>query len=289
MGVPRVAALHDISGMGRCSLTAAIPILSAMGVQVCPLPTAVLSNQTGYESYAVADLSEHLPAFAAQWRLRGVRFDGIYTGFLCGPEQVEFAQRFLRDFSGAGTLTVVDPVLGDDGAVYRVFDGRMCRAVAGLVGMADVVTPNLTEACLLTHTDFAQTAGAAASGNMEPVWTVARRLAAMGPRIVVVTGVHAGDIISNACWLADEKSGFCVDTRRVGQSFSGTGDVLASVLCGGLIRGDSPQRALALAAQLLGHAVALSAADGTDRNDGVAFEPYLGLLVPQEKEKQYHA
>lgn len=288
MDVPKVAALHDISGLGRCSLTAAMPILAAMGVQACPMPTAVLSNQTGYESFAVADLTEHLPHFAAEWKRRGVRFAGVYTGFLCGPEQAAFAGSFLRDFAGEGALALVDPVLGDDGALYRVFDGRMCRAVAELVSLAQVVTPNLTEACMLTLTDYAHAAEQARRGNLEPAWTAARRLAAMGPGIVVVTGVHTGEFIENLCWLREEERGFSVQTRRLGQSYSGTGDVLASVLCGGLVRGDTPQRALELAARLVERAVAHSAAQGTNRNDGIAFEPYLGLLI-QSGEGKDHA
>lgn len=236
MAVPKVAAIHDLSGLGKCSLTAAVPVLSAMGVQACPLPTAVLSNQTGFPSYACVDLSRHLDAFTREWEKRGVRFDGVYTGFLCGARQVRMVERFLDRFYLSGTLLLVDPVLGDNGKLYPVFGRTMCDSLKSLVARADVITPNLTEACILADGDYASVARAQ---SLEPVWELAERLAGMGPRTVIVTGVHRGDLICNAGFDARTGRRFSVGNRSVGsgRSFSGTGDLLASVLCGGLVRG----------------------------------------------------
>lgn len=275
MPTPRAACIHDLSGLGKCSLTAAIPVLSAMGVQACPLPTAVLSNQTGFSSYAMADMTPHLDAFASEWQRRGVRFDGVYSGFLCSAQQAAFVGRLLDMLAGPDTLVLVDPVLGDDGAVYPVFDGAMCEAVGRLVRRADVITPNLTEACLLDGGDYA---ALAASETLEPIWALAERLCVLGPRLVVVTGVHRDGEIWNLGYDAREGRRFSAATRRVGGGYSGTGDLLASVLCGGLLRGERPEQALRRAAALLEAAVRETFAENGDPNEGVAFEHHLQLL-----------
>ena len=273
--VPKVAAINDLSGLGKCSLTAAIPVLAAMGVQACPLPTAALSNQTGFPSYACADLSDQMEAFADEWQKRGVRFEGVYTGYLCGPGQAAFAARFLDRFAGPETVVLVDPVLGDNGRLYPMFDGEMRDAVGALARKARVITPNLTEACLLAGGDYA---ALRAAPTLEPVWALAERLAALGPETVVITGVHRGADILNLGFDAREGRRFTAATRRRNGGFSGTGDLLASALCGGLVRGDPAPKALGRACALLGAAIAETVADGTDPNEGVAFEHHLHLL-----------
>ena len=150
MPTPRVAAIHDLSGFGRCSLTVAIPVLSAMGVQCCPLPTAVLSTHTGgFEGYTFRDLTEEMAAAAAHWKALDLRFDAVYSGFLGSERQIGLVRQFLRDFRRPGTLAVVDPVMGDFGRVYETYTPAMCRRMADLTAEADVITPNLTEAALL--------------------------------------------------------------------------------------------------------------------------------------------
>ena len=149
MAVPKVAAIHDLSGLGKCSLTAAIPILSVCGVQAVPLATAVLSNQTSFEHYVGVDLSEHLPMIADQWQRMDLRLDGIFTGYLSGVQQVEWVSGFLERFRRENTLVLVDPVLGENGEYYRGFDEEMRCAMRGLCRQADIITPNLTEALML--------------------------------------------------------------------------------------------------------------------------------------------
>ena len=281
MAVPKVAAIHDLSGLGKCSLTAAIPVLAAMGVQACPLPTAVLSNQTGFPSYACVDLTRHLDGFSREWEKRGVRFDGIYTGFLCGTRQVRAVERFLDRFYQPGTLLLVDPVLGDNGKLYPVFGRTMCDSLKSLVARADVITPNLTEACILTGGDYEV---ASRAEGLEPVWEIAEQLAGMGPRTVIITGVHRRDQICNAGYDARKGRRFSVGNRSVGsgRSYSGTGDLLASVLCGGLVRGDTAEAALERAARLLEASISDMEADGTDPNEGIAFENHLDLLIGKD-------
>ena len=275
MGIPKVATVHDLSGLGRCSLTAVIPILAAMGVQACPLPTAVLSNQTGFPGYTMETLTPFMRGAVEAWEAQQIRFDGVYTGFLADVEQVRLAGEFIGHLRGRGRsgLVLVDPVLGDGGSLYPVFGETMVEAVLDLVKRADVITPNLTEACLL--------AGEPCVGHAEPeqVWALARRLTEMGPGIAVISGVSRGETLCNYAWLAKEQRQILVCNRRIGGGRSGTGDILASVLCGGLVGGKPPEAALHCATALLEAAVADAFAEDLDPNEGVPFESHLRLIM----------
>ncbi len=150
MLTPRVAAIHDLSGFGRCSLTVAIPILSAMGLQCCPLPTAFLSTHTGgFEGFTFLDMTEEMPRVAAHWKSLDLRFQAIYSGFLGSVRQIDIVENFIREFRREDTVVVVDPVMGDHGEVYQTYTSAMCAGMARLAELADVITPNLTEAALL--------------------------------------------------------------------------------------------------------------------------------------------
>lgn len=278
MKIPKVAVVNDLSGLGKCSLTTALPILSAMGAQACPLPTGVLSNQTGFSSYTCVDMTEYLDAFTAEWKKRAVSFDAIYTGFLCGTRQTESIGRFIEDFRSARTLVLVDPVLGDHGRSYPALPPQMDKAVMGLVEKADIITPNFTEACLLTKTSRYD------PNDLEHAWDLAQQLAESGPSIVVVTGIRQNNDVCNALYLAKTKERFLVRNHWVGhRSYSGTGDILAAVLCGGLVGGMPARDALGLAARFLEASISEAAADGTDPNEGVAFEHHLHLLIGKER------
>lgn len=278
MKIPKVAVVNDLSGLGKCSLTTALPILSVMGVQACPLPTGVLSNQTGFPSYECADLTDRLEAFAGQWKRNGAAFDGIYTGFLCGSRQAGMVGRFIQDFRGPKTLVLVDPVLGDHGRIYPALDSAMRGAIRDLTLQADVITPNFTEACLLTD------CGRYHPGDLSQAWDMAERLSENGPRTVVVTGVRQGGEVCNALYLAQTRRRICVSNRWIGShGYSGTGDILAAVLCGGLVRQMTAEAALSLASQFLEASITEAAADGTDPNKGVAFEHHLSLLLGKER------
>ena len=150
MTTPRVAAIHDMSGFGRCSLTVAIPVLSAMGVQCCPLPTAFLSTHTGgFTGFTFLDMTEEMPKIAAHWQSLNLRFDAIYSGFLASERQIGIVSDFVRTFRRPDTLVVIDPVMGDDGKAYQTYTPALCSGMARLAELADVITPNLTEAAFL--------------------------------------------------------------------------------------------------------------------------------------------
>ena len=279
MAVKRVASIQDLSGVGRCSLSAALPILSAMGVQACPLPTAVLSNQTGFESYAVTSLTGHLAASIGEWQKQRMAFDAVTTGFLMDAEQAALVGGFLDWARQSGAMIVVDPVMGDGGRLYPIYSADIVKAFAGLIGKADIITPNLTEACLLAGKDYPT------GGRCEHtfVWDIAKWLSAMGPHTVVITGVSGedGESISNMAYLAHSGEQILTSNRKIGGSFSGTGDVLSAIVCGAAMRGQDIQSALRLAGQLFEKAISLSVAENSDPREGITFEPFLHLLISE--------
>lgn len=276
MAIPKVAAIHDLSGLGKCSLAAAISILSVCGVQAVPLATAVLSNQTAFPSYTGVDLSEYMPMIADQWSKMGVNFEGIFTGYLSNERQVEWVGNFIDRFSKKDALVLIDPVLGDEGVYYRGFGEQMRLAMRSLCAKADVITPNLTEALLLLGEDASK---AKQAFSHEKIRQFAQRLSELGPQTVIVTGLEEEQQIWNIGF--DRQSGHFFEqaTRRCGAGYSGTGDILSSIICGCMMRGESAPSALKRAAQLLEASIAEAVEDGTDPNEGIAFEHHLGLLM----------
>ena len=277
MSTPRVAAIHDMSGFGRCSLTVAIPILSAMGIQCCPLPTAFLSTHTGgFEGFTFLDMTDELPKVAAHWKSLGLEFQAVYSGFLGSERQIAIVEDFLREFRGADTAAVIDPVMGDHGEVYQTYTPAMCAGMARLAELADVITPNLTEAALLLGVPYdALPAGEA--GCRE----VVERLSLDGRRSVVLTGASTAPELTGAmCFDARTGQTEAVQTQRVPQEFHGTGDVFASVLTGALVQGASLPDAVRQAVDFVRACAERTARAGIPMREGVEFEPLLRLLTP---------
>lgn len=276
MKTPRAAAIHDLSGIGRCSLTAAIPILSAMGIQVCPFPTAVLSNQTGFPRYELVDLTDRMEAFGQCWAPWYGKFDAVYSGFLGNPRQAEITRGLVEKLRGEDTLVLVDTVLGDHGMRYPIFDEEMCSRVRELAFDADVITPNLTEACLLAGEP------AEAAQDMQSraeLIQLASYLASQGPGTVVITGIRDEDQVANLAYIKEDSRCFWESSRRIGYSYSGTGDVLASILCGGLVHGLPLGEVLRTACRFIETALEETAESGSDPREGIIFEPFLGQLT----------
>ena len=277
MSTPRVAAIHDMSGFGRCSLTVAIPILSAMGIQCCPLPTAFLSTHTGgFEGFTFLDMTDELPKVAAHWKSLGLGFQAVYSGFLGSERQIAIVEDFLREFRGPDTLAVIDPVMGDHGAVYQTYTPAMCAGMARLAELADVITPNLTEAALLLDIPYGELPVGEA-GCRE----IVERLSLDGRRSVVLTGAStAPELIGAMCFDARTGQTEAVQTQRVPQEFHGTGDVFASVLTGALVQGASLPDAVRQAVDFVRACAERTARAGIPMREGVEFEPLLGLLTP---------
>ena len=272
MPTPRIAAIHDLSCFGRCSLTIALPVLSAMGCQCCPLPTALLSAHTGFTGGSFLDLTEEMQRIADHWARIDVRFDGIYSGFLGSAAQISAVRQFIDRFRGTG-LVVIDPVLGDHGQAYRTCTPELCRGMKSLAEAADVITPNLTEAAILLEQPYE------AVQSADPA-EIVRRLSLEGRRSVVLTGYSAGDGQTGAlCFDRADGSIQAVQVQRVPRDFSGTGDLFTSVLTGAMVKGVPLVQAAQAAADFVQSCAARTLAAGNTDGEGVDFEPLLGLLT----------
>ena len=273
MPAPRIAAIHDLSCFGRCSLTIALPVLSAMGCQCCPLPTALLSAHTGISGFTFLDTTGEMRRISAHWSQLSLHFQAIYTGFLGSAPQINLVEDFLRRFHAPDTLLVMDPVMGDHGTPYKTCTPALRQGLRELVAQADVITPNLTEAAILLDTPYHESQTADAS-------ELVRALSLQGQRSVVLTGYAAAPgQVGALCYDRDTRQVEAVQTARVPQDFPGTGDLFASVLTGALTRGAPLLQAARTAVDFVGSCVARSVAEGAGEAEGVDFEPLLRQLT----------
>ena len=188
--IKKIAVANDLSGFGRCSLTAAIPIISASGAQCCPLVTGVFSNQTDYPSFYGKDLTDYMTPCISKWKEMGFTFDGILTGYIANSRQGEILCKFIDDFEKEDTLIVVDPVMGDDGETYKGFGEKRKKAILSLVKKAHIITPNLTELCILTNEDYKQTITLPEAELLKKIEAMSRSLISDKLFAVVTTGIH---------------------------------------------------------------------------------------------------
>ena len=273
MSTPRIAAIHDLSCFGRCSLTIALPVLSAMGCQCCPLPTALLSAHTGFPGNTFLDLAAEMGRIAEHWAAMDLQFGAIYSGFLGSADQVDTVARFFDTFKKSDTAVIVDPVMGDHGTAYRTCTPELCRGMRVLAENSDVITPNLTEAALLLDRPYEEI-------QRTDAYEVVRRLSVGGRRSVVLTGYSSESGQTGAlCFDRDSGESKAVQTPREPQDFSGTGDLFASVLAGGVARGVPLFQAAQAAADFVRDCIARTLAEGLTEQDGVDFEPLLGQLT----------
>ena len=272
----KALAIHDLSCFGKCSLTVALPILSACGVETTCLPTAVLSTHTGgITGFTYRDLTDDLLPIADHWRTLGIGFDGIYTGFLGSFAQIGIVREYFDRFPCG--LKLVDPVLGDNGALYTVFDESFPAEMKKLCAKADVIVPNMTEAALLLGEPFKKPPYRRAE-----IEEILGRLCGLGAKSVVLTGVAFDEtFLGAACMEASSGRFDFYLNRRIEGFFHGTGDVFGSVLFGGLMRGRTLPDAMKLAVDFTLDAISRTAAAGTDPRFGVHFEPALPKLVKE--------
>lgn len=267
----QIAAVHDFSCAGRCSLTVALPVISAAGVTCSCIPTALLSTHTGeFEDYVVRDLSDLMLPIARHWRASGVTVDGVYSGYLATPEQASILRDVIDTLSGGDTLVIVDPVMADNGAYYANLDQRMCAAFRALAARADLLTPNVTEAALLTGLPYRP-----APQDESYLRALLDGLFALGTKAVALTGVslEAGSL-GNAAARRGEEPVFELRRAREGV-FYGTGDLFASALSALLVLGADLGEALGAATDLVDDAVQNTLRRGTPRRFGVDFEHAL--------------
>lgn len=284
----KIAVINDLSGFGKCSLAAAISVIAAMGVQPCPLPTAILSAQTGYPSYFCDDYTDKMDHFRTEWKKMDAHFDGIYTGFMADSRQGEKIFDFLDTFYEKKTFLLVDPVMGDNGETYGIFTAELLQMMKELVSRADIITPNLTELCLLTGTDYRMIEQMTDEKHLLTVTEqMSRNIMAKGPKEIVVTGIRFAD-----CEDGIQKMGNLAVTKEsvhlkafpfIGESYSGTGDLFASAIAGGRARGDDLADVMELAGQMIELAIQDSVKEHVPRNDGVNYEQYLWMLSKGRK------
>lgn len=268
----KIAAINDLSGYGRCALTVAIPVISHMRLQCCPVPTSILSNHTGYSEYFFDDYSDRLPAYIAMWEKLELHFDGIMSGFLGSKEQIGIVEDFIRQFAAEDTKVIVDPVMGDHGKIAGTYTEEMCMEMRRLVSLADIITPNLTEACRLTDTPYRET-----GWKEKELHSMAEQLNEMGPEQIVITGIPKGQFIANFVYEKGTEPGM-IRTHKVGDERCGTGDLFAAIVAADAVNGVPFRESVRKASVFVRKSMVKSIERGIDRKNGVCFEEILHTL-----------
>lgn len=277
--VKKVAAIHDLSGYGRASLTTIIPILSNMKVQVCPVPTAILSTHTGgFEGYSFIDLTDYMQEHIAHWKRLDLEFDCIYSGFLGSPKQIEIVADFIDYFGKKSKFIVVDPVMGDNGKLYSTMDNEMVVGMRNLIKKADIITPNFTEVMYLLGREYDKNV------DIEKVKEYLKELSNMGPKIVIATSVpeieeNKMDKKTSVVAYDRENDVFWrVSCRYIPASYPGTGDAYTSVVIGSLLQGDSLPMAIERGVQFITQCIMASYGFKYPKKEGVLLEKMLDVL-----------
>lgn len=284
--VPRLAMINDIAGFGRCSTTVSLPVISVMKVQVCPVPTSVLSNHLGFPLCHFDDYTSHMRDYIKVWNELGLTFDGLYCGFLGNEEQIDIVREFVEMFRPP--LFLLDPVMGDHGRAYSSITETHVQKMKELLPLADIITPNITEACLLTGTPWKD-----GEWTMQELSGLCERLAdicqqesvssgeasvgTVSGASIVITGIRQGDSLVNFLW--DDGVYTTVSTPIAGASRPGTGDIFASILAADAVRGETLLSSVQKAANFVGLCITGSEKAGTPVQEGVVFEKYLAALL----------
>ena len=284
--VPRLAMINDISGVGRCSMSVSLPVVSACKVQGIPVPTSVLSNHLGFPLCHFDDYTSHMRDYIKVWNELGLTFDGLYCGFLGNEEQIDIVREFVEMFRPP--LFLLDPVMGDHGRAYSSITETHVQKMKELLPLADIITPNITEACLLTGTPWKD-----GEWTMQELSGLCERLAdicqqesvssseasvgTVSGASIVITGIRQGDSLVNFLW--DDGIYTTVASPIAGASRPGTGDIFASILAADAVRGETLLTSVQKAANFVGLCIAGSEKAGTPVQEGVVFEKYLAALL----------
>lgn len=269
----RIALINDMTGFGRCSIAVELPLISAMKIQACPLPTAILSVHTGFPEHYIDDYTERMRPYMHNWAVNGLEFDGICTGFLGSVEQINIVEEFIQQFKRDYTRVMVDPVMGDYGKLYSSYTPEICQEMKRLLKYADLVTPNLTEACQLLDEEYPKDGNISEAGLVK----MAKELSERGPGQVVITGLHAEGQVLNFVY---EKNGTqaIIKEPKIGGDRSGTGDAFAAIVAGSLVNGMALTEAVEKAATFITKALKYTNELELPWNYGLAFEEYLTEL-----------
>lgn len=267
----KIAVINDLSGFGRCSIAVELPIISAMKIQCCFVPTAVFSNHTGFRSFFLKDFTENMSPYMAEWKKLELHFQGICSGFLGSPEQIAIVTDFIKDFKEEDTVVIVDPVMGDYGKMYPTYKMETCLKMRELIPLADIITPNLTEACILAGIPYEE------KWSRKKLLWLAEHLSAMGPKKVVITGIIQGEFIANYCYEKGMEPRI-FRTIKAGTQRSGTGDIFASIIAADAVNGVPFEQSVRKAGRFIKKCILKSIEMGIPLTDGVCFEEFLHTL-----------
>ena len=272
----KVAVVNDYSGFGRCSLAVSLPIIAAMGMQCCPLPTAIFSNHTGFSSYYWTDFTSHMTAYMDEWEKLGLRFDAINTGFLGSQAQCDIVLDFLRRFKTENTIAVIDPVMGDNGKLYATYSRELAESMRVLTEHADILTPNLTELCVLAGVDYRE------DFSHQELTDLCAYLCNQGPQKIVISGLNLdeGTSLGNFVYETGQPP-VLLRSKKIGECRSGTGDVFSSIITGCAARGQDFRASVQLASDFISKAVRRTIELNIPKTDGVCFEEFLIDLTPE--------
>lgn len=268
----KIAVINDISGFGRCSIAVSMPIISYMGIQCCPVPTSIFSNHTGFESYCFNDYTPYMRSYIDEWKKLDLRFEGIMTGFLGSKEQIEIVRDFIKWFKNEHTMVIMDPAMGENGHPYPTYTDEMCQEMKRLIEYADIITPNVTEACILTDTEYKEQ-----GWKKQELCEMAKCLLDTGAKKVAISGVRMGHYVGNV--IAQQGSEpVLLKHERIGAYRSGTGDIYSAIIASDSINGvdfmSSVKKASGFVKRCMGATERLAIPD----TDGLAFEEVLYTL-----------
>ena len=264
----KIAVINDFCGFGRCSIAVSLPIISAMKIQCCPVPTSIFSNHTAFDEYFYTDYTTHMDDYISQWEKLDLHFDGILTGYLGSPTQIDIVKRFIERFKSEDTTIVVDPVMGDDGLLYSAYSKELSQKMCSLIPYADILTPNLTEACILTDTEYKR------DMSVDELLTICKTLCDMGPRAIVLSGLEKDGILHNFIYNKG-KPPTIISQKRVGPCRAGTGDVFSSIIAADTVNGLPLEDAVRHASDFISRAMKKTIEMGMPETDGICFEEVL--------------
>ena len=275
----RIVTIQDVSCFGKCSVTVALPLISAMGIECAIIPTSILSTHTGgFEGFTFRDLSDDIPKIADHWKKYSIEFDTIYTGYLGSVKQIDYTIDFIKDFKKEETLLFVDPAMADKGKMYTGFDMEFPAHMARLCACADIVVPNITEASFLTGTPYTE------SYDEEHIKSLLKKLTALGAKKAVITGIAFEKSTQGAYYYDSETQEFYYyKAENIDRNFHGTGDTFASTLVGAITKGFDIKRALEIAVNFTVECIKSTLPEAETHQYGVKFEECIPSLIEKIK------
>ena len=268
----KIAVINDISGFGRCSIAVSLPIISQMKIQCCPVPTSVFSNHTGFKNFFFDDYTDKMLEYTDNWKQLGLKFNGILTGFLGSARQIEIVSDIICSFRSENTIVIIDPVMGDNGKPYPTYTEDMCHRMRELIKHADIITPNLTEACILTDTPYTPE-----NFTNKDYYKILAKLKECGADKIVITGIQKSASLSNIVYVKGSEP-VILTQRRIGHERSGTGDVFASVIAADAVHNVDFIKSVKKASSFVKKCIEVTERFDTPPTDGVCFEEILHIL-----------